>query len=283
MCRSAPASPIADGSAMAPTMMVSQTEDIIRETRDDVAILTLNAPDRLNPLSDEMRAALLDAVETAMADQGLRAIVLTGAGGNFTAGSDIRQLAVSATPDPARSRRRLIPLHRLIEMVAGGPKPVIAAVEGVAFGAGLSIAAACDFVVAGDGARFGAAFGKIGLTADCGLVWSLPQRIGRTLARDLLFTGRSVLAEEAHRIGIVDQLVPTGNALAAALEKAADYRGVAPLSIAAMKFAFAQGPGPLSEALALELQQQPMLSMTGDHAEGIAAFREKRPARFKGN
>jgi enoyl-CoA hydratase/carnithine racemase len=260
-----------------------QTDSISRETRDDVAIFTLNAPERLNPLSDEMRAALLEALETAMADQGIRAIVLTGAGGNFTAGSDIRQLAVSADPDPARSRRRLIPLHRLIELVAGGPKPVIAAVEGVAFGAGLSIAAACDFVVAGEGARFGAAFGKIGLTADCGLIWSLPQRVGRTLARDLLFTGRPVTAEEAHRIGIVDQLVPPGNALATALAKAGDYRDVAPLSIAAMKFAFAQGPAPLSEALALELQQQPMLSMTSDHAEGVAAFREKRPARFTGH
>jgi enoyl-CoA hydratase/carnithine racemase len=121
------------------------------------------------------------------------------------------------------------------------------------------------------------------LTADCGLIWSLPQRVGRTLARDLLFTGRPVTAEEAHRIGIVDQLVPAGNALATALAKAGDYRDVAPLSIAAMKFAFAQGPGRLSESLALELQQQPMLSMTGDHAEGIAAFREKRPARFTGH
>jgi len=262
--------------------MVSQIEAVTRETRDDVAILTLNDADRLNALSDEMRAALLTGVEAAMADQGIRAIVVTGAGGNFSAGGDMRQMIVSATPDPARTRRRLMPLHRLIELVASGPKPVIAAVEGAPFGAGLSLAAVCDFVVAGHGARFGAAFSKIGLASDCGLVWSLPQRVGRTLARDLLFTGRQVMAEEAHRIGIVDQLVPAGHALATALEKAVDYHGVAPLSIAAMKFAFAQGPGSLSEVLALEQQQQPMLSMTGDHAEGLAAFREKRPAKFTG-
>jgi enoyl-CoA hydratase/carnithine racemase len=249
---------------------------------EDVRILTFNDAGRLNPFSDDMRASLLVALERAMADSAARAIVLTGAGGNFTAGADIRQLALSDTPDPARYRRRLTPLHRAIELVAGGPKPVIAAVEGAAFGAGLSLAAACDFVVAGDSARFGAAFGKIGLTADCGLAWSLPQRVGRTLARDILFTGRLVEADEAHRIGIVDRLVPAGGAVAAALEKAAAYRAVAPLSIAAMKAAFVQGPGSLGEALALETQQQPMLSMTRDHAEGVTAFREKRAAKFAG-
>ncbi|MCP1472338.1 enoyl-CoA hydratase/carnithine racemase [Sphingobium sp. OAS761] len=263
-------------------MMVSEIEAVMRETRNDVAILTLNDVARLNTLSDEMRAALLAQVEEAMADQDIRVIVITGAGGNFSAGGDMRQMIVSSTPDPTRTRRRLMPLHRMIELVASGPKPVIAAVEGAAFGAGLSLAAVCDFVVAGDGARFGAAFGKIGLASDCGLVWSLPQRVGRTVARDLLFTGRPVLAEEAYRIGIVDRLVPAGTALATALEKAVDYKAVAPLSIAAMKFAFAQGPSSLGEVLALEQQQQPMLSMTADHAEGVAAFREKRPARFTG-
>ena len=255
---------------------------VLCEMRDDIAIITMNDPERMNPLSDEMRAGLLAAVEAVVADVVARGIVITGAGGHFTAGSDIRQLVVPGPPDPSRSRRRLLPLHRLIELIAGGPKPVIAAVEGGAFGAGLSIAAASDFVVAGDSVRFGAAFGKIGLTADCGLVWSLPQRIGRTWARDLMFTGRAVKAEEALAIGLVDKLVPAGTALDAALAKMAEYRGIAPLSIAAMKAAFAQGPGPLSDALALERQQQPMLSMTRDHAEGIAAFTEKRAAVFTG-
>jgi len=264
-------------------MQTDPSEVVTRELQGAACIITLNEPDRLNPMSDAMRAALLAALEAAMADQDVRAVILTGAGGNFTAGADIRQLSSSSTPDPARYRRRLVPLHRMIELVAGGPKPVITAIEGAAFGLGLSIAAASDFVVAGDSARFGAAFGKIGLTADCGLAWSLPQRVDRTYARDIMYTGRPVKAEEAHRIGIVDRLVPAGQALSAALEKVDDYLGVAPLAIAAMKFAFAQGPGPLAETLALEMQQQPMLSMTLDHAEGIAAFREKRLPRFTGN
>jgi len=264
--------------------MQSAPSDIVAaETYGDVRVLTLNEAERLNPLSDDMRAAILAALEAATADPTVRTIVLTGAGGNFTAGADIRQLNPSAGPDPSRYRRRLTPLHRAIEMIAGGPKPVIAAVEGAAFGAGLSIAAACDFVIAGESARFGAAFGKIGLTADCGLVWSLPQRVGRTLARDIMFTGRSVTADEAHRIGVVDMLVPAGEALSAAIAKAAHYRVIAPLSIAAMKAAFAQGPAPLSQVLALEAQQQPMLSMTRDHVEGIAAFQEKRAPIFTGS
>jgi Enoyl-CoA hydratase/carnithine racemase len=264
-------------------MMQSIPSDIVTSSvQEDVCMLTLNDAERLNPLSDAMRGALLVALEAAMADPGIRAIILTGAGGNFTAGADIRQLMRATGPDPARSRRRLVPLHRAIEIIAGGPKPVIAAVEGAAFGAGLSIAAACDFVIAGEGARFGAAFGKIGLTADCGLIWSLPQRVGQTLAREIMFTGRPVKAEEAHRIGIADRLVPAGDALSAAIAKAADYRGVAPLAIAAMKSAFACGPGSLRDVLALETQQQPMLSMTRDHLEGLAAFQEKRPAVFTG-
>lgn len=264
-------------------MQSNASDHVLRSMQDDVCVLTLNDAQRMNPLSDEMRAALLAALEAAMTDPEVRAIVLAGAGANFTAGADIRQLMLSSTPDPARSRRRLMPLHRAIELIAGGPKPVIAAVEGVAFGAGLSIAAACDFVIAGEGVRFGAAFGKIGLTADCGLLWSLPQRVGGTMARDIMFTGRPVKADEALRIGIIDKLVPAGEAVAAAVAKASEYRGVAPLAIAAMKSAFVQGPGPLSDALALETQQQPMLSMTSDHAEGVAAFREKRSAVFTGH
>jgi len=258
-------------------------QPVIRENRGDVAVITLNDPARVNPVSDAMRAALLEAIEAAHLDPQVRVLVLTGAGGNFTAGADVRQMsAPDGEPDPDRFRRRLLPLHRAIELVAGGPKPVVAAVEGIAFGLGLSFAVACDYVIVSETARFGAAFGKVGLTADCGLVWSLPQRIGIAAARDMMMTARPVNAGEALRMGIADRLVPAGEALDAALAKAAEYRGVAPLAISAMKAAFALGPGSLAETLALERQQQPMLSMTQDHREGIAGFREKRPPVFRG-
>ena len=252
------------------------------DRNEDIAIITLNDPEKLNPLSDEVRAGLVQHLKAAMDDDEVRTVILTGAGGNFTAGADVRQLGLGGPPNPARSRRRLAPLHQAVELIAGGPKPVIAAVEGAAFGAGMSLAAASDFLIISDSARFGAAFGKIGLTADCAIMWSLPQRIGRTLARDLMFTGRPVKAQEAMDIGLADRKVETGDALAAAIAKAAEYRGVAPLAIAAMKAAFVEGPNSLAAVLALERQQQPMMAMTRDHGEGVAAFSEKRPARFTG-
>lgn len=258
------------------------TGPVLYELVEDVAVVTLNDPAALNPLSDDMRLGLVSALELACADNAVRAIVLTGAGGNFSAGADLRQLGAGVSSDPFRSRRRILPMHRAIELIAAGPKPVIGAVEGVAFGAALSVAAACDYLIIGDSARLGASFGRVGLTADCGFLWSVPQRVGRTCARDLLFTARPVTAKEAMAIGLADRRVETGDALATALAKAAEYRDVAPLAIAAMKAAFAAGPGTLAETLALEREQQPMLIMSADHAEGIAAFREKRPARFTG-
>jgi enoyl-CoA hydratase/carnithine racemase len=230
-----------------------------------------------------MRVDLLAAIEAAHLDPAVRTLVLTGAGGHFTAGADVRQMEnPGGGIDPDRFRRRLIPLQRAIELIAGGPKPVVAAVEGNAFGLGLSFALACDYLVASETARFAAAFGKIGLTADCGLAWTLPQRVGISAARDIMFTARPVKADEALRIGMVDAVVPAGGALDAAFAKAGEYRVIAPLALSAMKSAFVLGPGSLAETLALERQQQPMLSMTGDHAEAIAAFKEKRAASFTG-
>ncbi len=255
---------------------------VLYQQIEDAVVLTLNDPEAMNPFSDDMRQALREGLEAAFADNSVRSVILTGAGANFSAGADLRQLGAGVSSDPLRSRRRLLALQRSVELIAGGPKPVICAVEGVAFGAALSLAAASDYFIVGADARLGATFGKIGLTADCGLLWSLPQRIGRTLARDILFTACTLKADEAVAIGLADRKVETGTALAAALEKAAEYRKVAPLSIAAMKAAFAAGPGPLSETLALEKEQQPLLIMSADHAEGIAAFWEKRPPGFRG-
>jgi len=255
---------------------------ILREDRGPVAVLTLNEPARMNPFSDALREGLLNQLAAVMADAAVRVLILTGAGGQFSAGADVRQMRAADGPDPLRSRRRLAVLQNIVRQIATGPKPVIAAVEGVAFGAGLSVVAACDHVVAAEGARFGAAFGKIGLAPDCGILWSLPPRLGLSQTRDLIFTGRSLDADEAHRLGLADALAEKGGALAAALAKAESYLDTAPLSIAATKAALAELPGGLEQVLALELHQQPLLSGTADHVEARNAFMEKRKPVFQG-
>lgn len=259
------------------------TDDILlREDRGPITILTLNEPSRMNPFSDDMRNRLLALLDAVMAEAAVRVLVLTGAGGHFSAGADVRQMKGAGGADPLRSRRRLGVLQNIVRHVATGPKPVIAAVEGVAFGAGLSVTAACDWVVAAEGARFGAAFGKIGLAPDCGLLWSLPQRIGISRTRDMIFTGQPMDAAGALAAGLADHLAPQGEALSAALGKAEAYLATAPLSIAATKVALAALPGGLEEALALELHQQPLLSSTADHFEARSAFLEKRKPVFQG-
>lgn len=252
------------------------------ERHGTVAVLQFTEPKALNPFSMEMRVQAAEAYEALSADDTVSAIVLTGAGGNFSAGADVRQLKAITEPDPDLARRRLEPLARLVRLIAGGPKPAVAAVEGIAFGAGMSLAAACDHVVAGESARFGAAFVKIGLTADCGILSTLPQRVGLTRARQILMTGAPVPAREAAEIGLVDTLTEDGRALDDAIALAEGMTGAAPLAVAAIRRALAQGPLTLEQALSFESATQPMLSMTADHREGIDAFFAKRKPRFRG-
>lgn len=245
-----------------------------------VRILEMQAPTRLNALSIHMREVLRTHLREAHEDPAVRSLVLTGAGEAFSAGGDVRQMAQQPPPDVAR--QRLDVLHDVVRLILAGPKPVVAAVEGIAYGAGLSLAAACDHVIAGESSRFSAAFGRIGLVADCGLFWTLPQRVGIGPTRDMLMTGRPVDVAEALRIGLVDASVPAGTALERALEKARTYEGIAPLAIAATKSALARRPPSLEDALQIEADLQAFLRSTQDHAQAVRAFMEKRPTRFEG-
>jgi enoyl-CoA hydratase/carnithine racemase len=245
-----------------------------------VRVLTLDAPQRLNALSPHMRILLRDALRAAHEDPAVRSIVITGAGKAFSAGGDVRQMA--ERPPPLVSRQRLDVLHDVIRQVMTGPKPVVAAVEGVAYGAGLSLAVACDHVIAGEGSRFSAAFGRLGLVADCGLFWTLPQRTGIGPTRDILMSGRPFDAAEALRLGVVDAVVPAGTALEHALQKAREYEAIAPLAIAATKSALARRPASLDDALQMEADLQAFLRGTRDHQAASAAFLAKQPVVFEG-
>ncbi len=250
---------------------------MLTESRDGAtAILTLDYPERRNALAMPMRQRLIDALEAIEADRALRAVVITGAGGTFSAGGDISGMDAG---DLAAGRERFRFTHRLVRLLIKGSKPVIAAVEGWCVGAGLSLAMCCDTVVASEDARFAAGFGKIGLIADLGLLHTLPARIGQGRARQVFLYGEQMSAERAEAVGIVDHLAAPGTALQAALARAAVFHGAAPLPLAMTKQYLAAG---LDAALDWERDTQSALFLTADHAEGKAAFLGKRAPAFRG-
>jgi enoyl-CoA hydratase/carnithine racemase len=244
------------------------------ERRGGIALLTLNYPERRNALAIPMRQALADAFERLEADASVRSVVLTGAGGVFSAGGDISGMNVS---DFAGGRERFRLTHRLVRLMIESRLPIVAAVEGFAVGAGLSLALCCDTIVAAKSARLAASFGKIGLVADFGLLHTLPRRVGEGRARQIFLYGEMIGAAEAERMGLVDRVVSNGAALETALERAGVLTESAPLPIAMTKTFLAAG---LAEALEFERTTQSALFLTPDHAEGKAAFLGKRKPVF---
>jgi enoyl-CoA hydratase/carnithine racemase len=248
-------------------------------TDGGVAVITLNAPAKRNALIADVRKRLLAALEELEADATCRAIVLTGAGGYFCAGGDISD---TGPLTPLDVRARIKRQHPLIEKIVRHSKPVVAAVEGPAFGAGLALATACDFVIAGATASFCAAYGRIGVMADLGLLWSLPQRVSIATVREIVMFCEVIGAPQAKTMGIVDHLAPEGGALALALERAARLAAAATASISLTKALLARAPLDLQTVLAAEVDAQAVLSTTEDSREGIRAFAERRAAQFKG-
>jgi enoyl-CoA hydratase/carnithine racemase len=240
---------------------------VLRQEQGDVLVLTLNAPQTRNAISLEMREELLGHLREASNSSTVRAIVLTGAESNFCSGGQLQPAngAAALKPDAQRTRRNIAMLQDIVRILSAGPKPTIAAVEGYAYGAGMSLAAACDVLVAGESARFCASFGKIGLMADAGLL-----------------TGRVVDAAEAGEIGLANRVAPAGGALASAMEIANGFSHIAPLAIASMKRVLARGPNSLEDVLHAESDAQPILTLSQDYVEGRAAFKERRAPVFRG-
>ena len=255
------------------------TDPVLLSRDGEVAVVTLNEPERRNALSLNMREVLFEILDEAMASDA-RAIVLAGAGGNFCSGGDIKSFDPGAPL--VEIRDRLNRLHRVARILLTGKKPVIAAVDGYAFGAGVSLALACDHVVAAKDSRFCASFNRVALMGDLGLLYTLPLRVGMGKARELLMLGEIVEAAEALTIGLVDRLVEPGQVLAAAIERAKLFAASPPVALAMTKSALARMPASLDEVLQMELDGQSALFQTADHAEGRAAFLEKRAPKFQG-
>jgi 2-(1,2-epoxy-1,2-dihydrophenyl)acetyl-CoA isomerase len=254
---------------------------VLTEKTGAVAVVTLNRPDKLNAIDIPLRLALADAIEAADRDSSVRAIVLTGAGKAFCSGGDITSME-RMPPQEALERAQLA--QRVIRAIWGTDKPVIAAVEGAAFGAGTVLAAACDRVVAASDARFATTFTAVGLAGDMGAYVSLPTRVGVARARQMLLLPQPISAQEAVSIGLIDALVEPGTTLEAALADATRLAAGPAQALGVIKSLLAVAPG-LSpfEVLDREAAHQAALFGSDDFAEGIAAFKEKRRAVFGAN
>ena len=259
-------------------------ETIRYEVDGPVAWLTLDRPDSLNALTGQLSAEAGDAVAAAGADDAIRCLVITGEGRGFCAGQDLKDpsLGTDLTKIDFEGMLRRT-YNRLIVSIVDLPKPVVAGVNGVAAGAGVSLACAADVRIVSSAASFIQAFVKIGLLPDSGGNYLLPRIVGYAKALELSITGDRISAEEAHRIGLATAVVDAESFRGELAAYAAKLAALPTKAIAASKRVMRKAQGlTLEETLDLEAQVQAELGATHDFAEGIFAFLEKRDARFTG-
>lgn len=247
-----------------------------------VATITLNRPEARNALDMTMRRELLAALDAVEADPEARVLVLTGGGGHFCAGGDVK-LMRERRQTSAEGRERVGLLNRLVLRLADFPRPTIAMVDGSAVGAGCNLALCCDLIVAADRARFGEVFNRIGLVPDGGGTWLLPRLVGLARAKELIYTAEIIDAAEAQRIGLVNRVVPASE-LAAATRALAERIAAGPPDVLRMakRLVNAAAVSDLPHALEMEALSQAIAIAGEDHQEGLRAFFDRRPPRFGG-
>ncbi|HLB44495.1 MAG TPA: enoyl-CoA hydratase-related protein [Candidatus Limnocylindrales bacterium] len=256
-------------------------ETVQRAAAEGVLTLTLNRPDALNAFTVEMKEALLAALKDAARDKSVRVVIITGAGRAFSAGQDLKERqGPNVTDLGTELRTRYNPIILAMRRLE---KPIIGAINGVAAGAGISVALACDILIASERATFMEAFGRVGLVPDTGSTWFLPRLVGPARAAEMIFTTDPVDATTAERIGLVNRVVPADKLMDEANALAARLAQAAPIALALAKRALNRAlESGLEEALEFEAQLQSIAGRSNDHKEGVAAFVEKRPARFSG-
>ncbi len=257
--------------------------DLLETTADGVAVLTLNRPDRLNALSQDMLNGLHDALERCAEDPAVGAIVITGAGRGFCAGGDVKDMARRGDQSFEERVSRLSRMHRLPRLMRRHPKVILAMVNGVAVGAGLGLAMACDLRLAAGSARFGTGFGGIAYSGDFGGTWLLTRLVGPARAREMYLLGEVIDAEAAERFGLVNRVLDEAaletETMALARRLAAGPR----LAYGYMKRnLLAAETEPLEAVLDMEAVHQARTGLSEDHREAVMAFAEKRPPRFRG-
>lgn len=260
------------------------TDSLLVDRTDAVVTLTLNRPDAMNALDVELKVALRDTLAALETDRSCRAIVLAGAGKAFCVGQDLREHAgVLAAGGNALET---VPAHYnpIAQRLANMPKPVVAAVRGVAAGAGASLSLLADFRIGGPKTSFLMAFANVGLAGDTGVSWSLPRIVGHARALELLMLAEPVRAEAAYGMGLLSRLLEDDEqVLPAAQELAARLAAGPTVAYGAIKRELSIGDaGTLSDALAAEAQAQAICGRTTDHRAAVDAFVAKQKPAFEG-
>ncbi|MFK7958963.1 MAG: enoyl-CoA hydratase-related protein [Phycisphaerales bacterium] len=266
-------------------MADAATDSLLVADDGHVRTITLNRPDVFNAFDDALTMDMQKALKDAARDANVRVLILTGNGRAFSSGQDLGDLKDRYVPGyvPEYRKDLLKRYNPIIEQLAGMDKPVIAAVNGVAAGAGCSLALACDMRIASEHASFIEAFVNVGLIPDSGSTWFLPRLVGMARAFELCCTGRKVGAEEAERIGLVNRVVPADDLLTVATTEATRLASLPPRAIALTKRLLLQGATrPLGDQLDAEGWAQDTAGRTADHMEGMTAFLEKRAPEFTG-
>lgn len=257
--------------------------DLLEQIEDGVAVLTLNRPESLNALSMDIRNGLINALNRYADDDSVRCIVITGAGRAFCSGGDVKGMGDRAARG-FESRARGIQFSNSIPMaMRKHPKVIIGMINGVAAGAGMSMALACDMRVAGKSGRFTTAFLKIGLSGDWGGTWTLTRLVGTAKARELYFLPDIIGADEALSLGIVNRVAEDDQLRAATMEMARRIADMPQIAVAANKRnLFAAETESFATVLDMEAFNQARCSQTEDHREAVQAFKEKRRPVFTG-
>ena len=260
---------------------MNMSETVLVDVRDGVAYVTLNRPAAANALSRELVNAVGQAFARLAADDGVRVVVLSGSGERaFCAGADLKERRAMSLDE---TRAFLRDLNAVVDAIAAGPRPVIAALNGAALGGGLELALACDVRLAADTAEMGLPEVRLGIIPGAGGTQRLARVVGVAAAKELALTGRRIGAARALALGLVSEVVPAEELSAAAARVAAEMTAAGPLAVRQAKRAIDEGlDRPLGEALGIERACYEVVLGSDDRNEGLAAFAEKRPPAFKG-
>lgn len=254
---------------------MSESRSVLFAVNEGVAELTLNQPERRNALDPSMRAQLAEAIIAIRRDRNVRAVILSGSKGHFCAGGDLRALA-SAGLDNEGWLQRFQDMNDWVRDLISLDRPVIAAVDGMATGAGLSLALTADFVLATSRARFSASFLRVGLVPDCGCLYTLPRVVGVQRAKELMLSAREFGTDEAQRLGIVTEIAVADALLARARAIAQSFVQASPAAVSMIKRNLAPQGGELAALLDAEAQAQAMAMSTSGHRLAVNHLLEKQ-------